>query len=118
MSERENKEIVTPIGQHKIKIKTWLTARERRDIRSVLLENVQFAMKEGEENPVSDYKLSANSLNQMQDKTLQTMIIDINGSTETILDTVLDMKEKDYDFIISEIDKITNDKIEAETKKK
>lgn len=117
--ERENKEIVTPVGQQKIRIKAWLTARERRNIRSVLLEGVEFSTKEGDvENPVSNYKMNASSMDKMQDKTLETVIMDINGSAENVLETVLDMREADYNFIIKEIDKVTGEKTETEVKKK
>lgn len=117
--ERDNKEIITPIGQQKIRIKAWLTARERRSIRAVLLEGVEFSTKEGDtENLMSNYKMNASSMDKMQDKTLETVIVDINGSPENVLEAVLDMREEDYNFIIKEIDKVTGEQTEKESKKK
>ena len=45
------------------------------------------------------------------------MIVSINGSNENIVDTVLDMRDEDFNFIVAEIDKITWG-IDEEDKKK
>lgn len=108
MNEREYKEIVTPIDGHKLKIKAWLTGRERREIRSVLLSGVSFSATDDAENPVPDYKFDGKSLDIMQDKSIENIVVEVNGKTENVLNDILDMKEKDYEFVIKEIDKVTS----------
>jgi len=117
MNEREHIDFVTPEDKHKVIIKAWLTARERRSIRSVLLDGIKFSVKEGEESPISDYNLEGSSLDKMQDIALTTVVISVNEKTDNILDTILEMKEVDFDFIIKEIDKITGS-LDEDTKKK
>jgi len=127
--EREHIDFVTPEDKHKIVVKAWLTARERRSIRGVLLDGIKFSMKDDEEtvkdkdgkevkkSPIADYNLEGSSLDKMQDVTLKTVIISVNGETKDVLDAVLDMKEGDFNFIVKEIDKITGS-LDEDSKKK
>ena len=114
--EREKREVVTPVGKVKVILKAWLTGRERREIRSVLLEEVKFGQtSEGETTP--EYNIQGSVLDKAQDKSFETVIISIGEKTDNIVDTVLDMRDEDFDFITKEIDKITAS-IDEESKKK
>lgn len=117
--ERETKEIVTPLGQNKIVIKAWLTGRERRAIRSVLLEGVSFsATSNEEENATPDYNFQGSALDKMQDKALETVVVSVDGKTENVLDILLDeLKEQDFEFVLAEIDKVTGGLSEEDKKK-
>lgn len=113
--EREYKEIITPVSQQKIQLKAWLTGREKRAINSVLLSDMVFSTTA--ENEKSDYKLTAKSLESMQDKKIETIIVSINGDTKDILNEVLEMRAEDFDFILDEINKITEDLSDSDKKK-
>ena len=121
MPERETKEIVTPIGAIKVVLKSWLTGRESREIRSVLLDNVDFSAVPKDANQesdlVPDYKIKGSVLEEAQDKAFETVIVSVDGKTEKVADIVLDMRDEDFDFVVKEIDKITGS-IDEETKKK
>lgn len=119
--ERETKEITTPIGNNKVVLKAWLTGRERREIRSVLLDNVNFsagskgADQEGDLQP--DYEIKGSILEEAQNKAMETVVISIDGVAENIVDTLLDMRDTDFEFVSEEINKITGD-TDEESKKK
>ena len=118
MLEREYKEIVTPIGGSKVRLKAWLTGRERRDVRNILFENVNLSSETmNEEGVKPKYEVNASIIQKMQDKAFESVIADIDGNTEDIVNRVLNMHEKDYDFIVSEINKVT-DSLSEDNKKK
>lgn len=96
----ETKEIITPVGQHKIVLKSWLTGREKRLIQSVLLSDVN--LKEGK------YEIIGDKLTEMQDRTIETIVVSVDGSSDKNLEKILDMHSADFDFVLAEINKITN----------
>ncbi len=73
--ERETKEIITPVGKHKIKIYTYFLGGDKNDIA--------FADPQ-----------------QAQKLIFERGIISIDGNSENIVDKILKMHGKDYDFIL------------------
>lgn len=120
--ERELVTITTPIGKHEVKIKEWLTGGERRKIRSALLQNVNFDIKpdeDGNKETKEDvsYSLSGNTIDAIKDSTLEATVYSIDGKTDNILETILQMHEKDYDFVVSEVEKMSSEISEQDKKK-
>lgn len=107
MNEREYKEIITPVGKKKVKIKAWITGRESRAIKSSILEGVNFSGKQGDEQISSDYVFNAKTLEGMKDKAIEMVVVEIDGNKENILNTVLDMRREDYDFVLTQVDEVT-----------
>jgi hypothetical protein len=108
--ERELKDIVTPVGGHKVVLKAWITGREKRAINSALLDDS--SMIDGK------YSIDASNIDRMKDEAIKNVIVSINGSNENVIDTLLDMRSQDYDFVIAEIDEITSEKKSDDDKKK
>ena len=103
----ENKIIETPIGKHKVELKCWLTGRDRRAIQSVYYEG--FDISVNKENP--EIKgIKGSLINKAQDKTFEIIVLSIDGKKENIVDRILDMNDKDFDFVVDEINKITEKK--------
>ena len=114
--ERENIKVTTPTGKQEIVLKAWLTGKERREIRSVLLDEVKFGQSDdGEATP--EYNIQGSVLNLAQDKAFEVVVISVDGNTEKLVETILNMRDTDTEFIVKEIDKITGG-IDEETKKK
>ena len=114
--ERETKEIIIPVGKNKIIIKSWLTGRERRAIRSVLLEEVKFGQT-GEGEVAPEYNIQGSVLNKAQDKAFESVIVSIDGNSDDIVNNILDMRDKDFDFVVKEIDEVTGGTSEEDKKK-
>lgn len=129
MSERETITKTTPIDSYEVVLKSWLTGREQRQIRSVLLEGVKFSAspeteKENEEEDQkdkssfsSDFSIDGSSIDKQQDAKIKAIVVSVDGQTDNVLDKILDMHSKDMDFIINEIEKIS-DSLDETTKKK
>jgi len=98
--EREILEIITPNSNQKLKLKKYLTGRESRNITASLLDNVSY---DDNQQP----KFSAETMTKSQDATINEVVESIDDKTDNILDTILDMDARDFDFIIEEINKIT-----------
>ena len=116
--ERETKTIQTPSGAS-IKIKTYITGRESEQIDSILYKAMNLSAIAGRNTQEANLNLNNGSfLTEQTHKTIEIMVVSIDENTENILDTILDMKQKDFLFIIEEIKKITGDVSEPEVKKK
>jgi hypothetical protein len=101
--ERETKTIETPVDKHSVVIKLWVTGEEKRKIRSPFME----AMKISTNGESELSKLSSDDLlNRVENLLIETIIVSVDGKTIDIVKEVLEMKGDDYDFVLSEINKI------------
>lgn len=81
---RETREIITPIGNQKIAINSFILGGEKSDIVHATLQ-------------------------EAQDLTIKYVVVSIDGSLEDITKKVKEMHGKDYDFIFNEIVKVMED---------
>lgn len=92
------KEIITPIGQHKVVIKTMLTGAERERVTNAPMK---FAKTEdGQKFTVTDMEKVATA---EKHALLETSIISIDGGTTDLLGIARKMYEPDYDLVYNEI---------------
>jgi len=116
--DRETTTIKTPSGAS-IKIKTYITGRESEQIQDILYKSMNLSAIANESNREANLNLNNGSfITEQTHKTIELMVVSVDDKTDKILDTILDMKQKDYLFVISEIEKITKDTQDADVKKK
>lgn len=114
MQERETTSFETPIGKQSIVIKTYLTGREKRELTNVYLTGgIDF---NAETNNVKgiDYKI----VDKAQDLAWRTVIVSIDGKKDgeiDIVNTILDMRSEDYDFVVSKVNELTTTSKEKKT---
>jgi len=104
---RETKELITPVDKHKVIVYSYITGRDKREITSVYLSNSKIN--------VSDEKISTPSfdgslVNKATDKAIELLIESVDGKKENILESILDFKAEDYDFIVNELNEIQKPK--------
>lgn len=102
---RDTKTIITPIDKIEVVIKSWITGKEKREIRNVFLSKMKLS---GEQNTTIEQN-PAELTEEAENKTIEMIVISINGKTDNLLDDILNMKSKDYDFIVKEINNISRD---------
>lgn len=90
--QRETKEYETTKGT-KYEIKTFLTAREVNEIRLRLTGDKEVGMESGE------MKAKGSELIDSQNFLIETAIVSYNGSTEKILDRLLDGNVTEFNEI-------------------
>lgn len=112
--ERETVELTTPSG-HKVTVLSYITGREKRELTNAYLgSNLNFSLDTQEVKGID-----ANALNRAQEAAWRTLIQSIDGHKEgedlgegkrfSIVDSILDMREQDYDFIVEQVNAITSD---------
>jgi hypothetical protein len=101
--DRETKKFNTPNGAE-IEIKAFITGGEARQIQGVFLEGMEMNIENGETKMNG---LKGGVVNKAQDKTIELLVCSVNGKKENILDSVLNLRKEDFDFVIQEINKIT-----------
>ncbi len=101
MSE-ENKKIKTPAGKELI-LKPYMTARDRNSLRSVYLTGMKIENSEGELN---FKEIPGGVIEEAEKKLIEISVLSYDGSTEKIVDRLLDGKPEEYDFVVAEANKL------------
>jgi len=103
--ERETKQITTPFGKKIVVLVTYLTGREKRALTNVYLKSgLSFNIADQD---VKGFK--SDVLEEAENLAWKTVIVSIDGKTEAIIETVLDMRSEDYQFIVNAVNEVTND---------
>lgn len=91
-------------GNHVVTLKEYLTGREKRSIKNALWTGKSMKIKDGkgESDPVPMEDIDAST-----NRTIELMVVAIDGKTENILDRVLDMRDRDYDDVLEKIEELT-----------
>ena len=103
---RATKEYKTK-GGHVIVHKTYLTGREMNEIQKVMLKDVSMEMR-GKEQDVKGF--NATNITDLNNKTIELMVVSIDGNTTGILDAILDLPNSEYTEVIELVDEVTNEK--------
>lgn len=96
-------EIITPISKIKVQLKDWITGRDEVEIqRPITAVRLQIGEKGTSMGEINAGEASEKSKNIAIEK----VVISVDGKTEGILDAILDMHKKDYQFVLREVDKV------------
>lgn len=98
--------IKTPVDQQEVIIKGFITGREKRELRNVFLKNVTL---QGSPSGQTFSDLKASIVVEAENKAIEIVVISVAGKTEDKLDSVLNMKAEDYDFVMAKINEVTSD---------
>lgn len=98
--ERETKKITTPKDKELI-VKTYLTARERNELRNIYLSTMKID-KTGE---VVD-GFSGSLMETAERKLIEIAVVSYAENKEDILNRLLDEMPEEYDFVVAEAGKI------------
>ena len=109
--ERETIKIETPKGKNKIVLKSWLTLAEKRQIDGALLKGVKMDTADLQ-NP----KFDASLISLSQDEAIRQVVVSVDGEVKNVLEKILQMRSSDGDFVIEEINKVTNPPEEVKKK--
>lgn len=104
--ERETVEIVTPIANIPVILKTYLTGGERRAINIPYLQRANLTIGEDGQTK-KNIQYTADVDNEVKDAAIIQVVVSVNGKSENILEDILNLQEDDYDFVIAKIDEIT-----------
>lgn len=100
--ERETIKLQTPSGKE-LELKSYLTARERNELRRVFLEGVHIDPNKQDAN-LKD--LSGDVLEKAEHKYIEIIVAKYDGNSENVLQRLLDATPAEYDYAVAEAAKI------------
>ncbi len=105
-TKRETKIFETSRG-HKVEIKTYLTGREFNEIQAVYLQDVKLDTV-GQEIKLSGFNPSAEQ--KANNRTIELLAVSFDGSSDDILNKVLDLPHDEYDEVIAQLSEVSGKK--------
>lgn len=105
---KETKELV--VGANTFVVRTYLTGREVRNIQSAMMSSLEMKQKNGEAE-ITGFK--GEMLALQEDKQIQTVVVSVNGSTDNILNFVLDLPKEEYDQVVAYVKEVSEGKKQA-----
>lgn len=105
---RETHTIKTSSGKEAI-LKSWITAREKRDLNEITLKHVKFGMeteagpKGLSQKPVMKEYDAAAAMRELDEATIRVMVVSFDGSEEDIVNRLLDCPEADWGEILTAV---------------
>lgn len=105
--ERPTTTIKTPENKDLI-LKSYLTARERNEIRTVALEATKVKLDPAGKIAGNDMEVSGSLLAKMQETLIRQVVVSYNGQTnpDAIVNNLLDSIPEEYDFVVEESSKL------------
>ena len=108
MSERETKEFKTTRGTV-IKHYTYLRGRDANAIQAVYTKGAEVNMVGGE---VKVEGFNINSDEEATKKTLELLVVSVNGSDKNVVEDILDLPNDEYKEIVTTLNELSGKKKE------
>jgi hypothetical protein len=107
MSDRETYQFTTPTGTAVV-LRSYLSGREASDIKNLMLSSLKMSMSDLENKKIDMGGISGDVIAQQERKTLDYLVVSVNGETENAVEKLLDLPSTEYDAVLKEIEKIKN----------
>ena len=104
MEDREVIEIVTPEKGHLVVLKAWITGRESQKIDGAMFKGVQTTVDGKRISP----RISETMLADQENASIEAVVISVDGSETNVLEKILNMRKKDYAFVVEAVGKIVD----------
>lgn len=121
-TERPTKIIKTP-NEHEVVVYTYLTGREKRETQRPFYKLAKVSETDitNTKNP-DDLKLSMDEIppeviEDAQDALIKALVVSVDGSDKNVLESVLELRDEDFEFVWDEVRSI-RDGLSEDVKKK
>jgi hypothetical protein len=104
MEDRETFEIVTPVKGHVVVLRSWITGRESQKIDGAMFKGVGTTQDGKRLTP----KLSESMLSDQENASIEVVVVSVDGKENDIVNSVLNMRAKDYSFVVAEVAKVVD----------
>jgi hypothetical protein len=95
--------ITTPIGSEEVEIKSWITGREAEYIDELMYEAIAVKADMAGKADIGNIDLKK-IISETNHRKIEIFVVSIGDNKENILNTILDMHEDDYKFILDSLD--------------
>lgn len=104
MEDRETFEIKTPVKGHVVVLRSWITGRESQKIDGAMFKGVGTTQDGKKLTP----KLSESMLADQENASIEVVVVSVDGKENDVVNTVLNMRAKDYSFVVAEVQKVVD----------
>lgn len=101
---REPITLTTPKGT-KLELIPYLTARERNELRNSYLAEMTTEIDPANPNQTKITGLKGTTYEKREHTLIRIGVLKYDGSSENILDRLLDDRPEEYDFVVTELDR-------------
>lgn len=108
MEDRETFEIVTPVKRHVVVLRSWITGRESQKIDGAMFKGVGTTQDGKRLTP----KLSESMLSDQENASIEVVVVSVDGKENDVVNSVLNMRAKDYSFVVAEVQKVVDGDID------
>lgn len=113
MEDRDTFELVTPLKNHKVVLKSWITGRESQAIDNAMFSGLGTTGDGKSLRP----KISGTMLADQENKALELIVVSVDGATTKVVDKVLDMRKADYEAVSKEVQRVVDGDIPEKKEK-
>lgn len=106
-SARETITLKTPLAKEVV-IKSYLTGREKRNIRKVYTQNLKQVTDESG-NTRYETNNTDDLVSMAEDALLQNAVVSYDGKTENIVESLLDAPAEEYNFVLEACNNLGKD---------
>jgi hypothetical protein len=107
MADRQSYQFTTPTGTT-VELRSYLTGREFADIKGILLSSLTMSLADLESKKVNTGGMSGDVIMQQERKTLDYLVVSVNGEPENAVEKLLDLPSTELEAVLKEIEKIKN----------
>lgn len=104
--ERPTIEIKTPHG-HVVVLKEYATGRESNELQNIYLSSAKISVV-GNTPKIDGFDPKAEE--QVIHKMIGLLVVSVDGSTDGVVDAVLDMRVDDYNAVVEKLNEVTGKK--------
>jgi len=104
--DRETIKIITPVDKHEVVLNAWITGKEVREIQSPFMDIMNVSVKD--RKPDVEINNTSAAFEKSENKTIELVVVSVDGVSEGVLAKVLSMKGKDYEFVYKKVNEITS----------
>jgi hypothetical protein len=103
----ETKTVTTPVSKKEIVLKAWITGAEFDEIQKPFMNT---KMKLSQNGVIEGGEIEAGKVgNEVTKISIETVVLSIDGITKNLFDEARKMRNSDYQFLLTEVNKIVRD---------
>lgn len=106
--EAETTKFTTPVKEHVVEIKAWITGRDTEHINGAFFEGTKVKPTAGGAVEFGAIDLSKST--EVTHRSIEAWIVSVDGVKESVLEDVLSMHKDDYDSVLKAIEEMAKKK--------
>ncbi|MET3349043.1 UNVERIFIED_ORG: hypothetical protein ABID57_000712 [Arthrobacter sp. UYEF1] len=99
---KESIELTLPDSGKKVVLRGYTTGRISQELESIFLDQSEVINEDGKTKTV----MNGAAIKRAHNRAIELLVVSVDGSTENILDAVLDLSTEDHDYVYTKLDEV------------